>query len=161
MDEKTKNELRDRTAILAQLGMGEQCVRRINEDGCAAIRCHDYSNIAPMDADEDKAVRAALEILDKTHPDAIGYYLFFYHDENAEEDGYTDEMSVLYIEPDEERWDATKQAMRGGAVPYLSVKFDNENLAYGDGDPMECTGSVTRWASGVGDVLEINLENEN
>ncbi len=164
-ERKIRKELVERAELLAGQGLGDEAVKTVAEGGLAAIRCWDYSNIGPVDglASDVRSLSALLRLQD-VHPGARPYYLFDYHwrdaDELDEDEEYTDEVSILYLDANEAKWEAEREALTDGEPRYFAVRFVEMELLDGDGDCLDCIGSLTAWHSGIGDVLEINFEDE-
>lgn len=162
---KIRKELVKRAELLAGQGLGDEAVKTIVDGGVAAIRCWDYSNIGPVDSlESDLRSLSALLRLQDVHPGARPYYLFDYHwrdvDELDEDEEYTDEISLLYLSANEADWEEERDALAAGEPRYFAVRFVDVELLDGDGDCLDCVGSLTAWHSGIGDVLEISLEDE-
>ncbi len=165
-ERKIRKELAERAEVLKAQGLGEQAADSVAEGDLVAIRCRDYSNIGPVQgAFADLRTLRALLRLQAEHPGARPYYLFDYHwreaDELDEDEGYTDEVSILSLDANEARWEAEREALAEGEPRYFAVRFVDEELLDGDGDCLDCVSSLTAWHSGIGDVLEISFEDED
>ncbi len=165
-ERKILRELAERAEVLRGQGLGEQAADRVVAGELVAIRCWDYSNIGPVPgAFADLRTLQALLRLQAEHPGARPYYLFDYHwreaDEIDEDEGYTDEASILYLDANEAKWEAEREALTDGEPRYFAVRFVDGELLDGDGDCLDCIGSLTAWHSGIGDVLEITFEEED
>ncbi len=164
-ERKIRKELAERAEVLREQGLGEQVAGFVAEGELVAIRCWDYSNIGPVaGAFADLRILQALLRLQAEHPGARPYYLFDYHwreaDELDEDEECTDEVSILYLDANEAKWEADREALAEGEPRYFAVRFVDEELVGGDGDCLDCLGSLTAWHSGIGDVLEISFEDE-